>query len=302
MNELSYYPRLCDRIGVGLLVCTAASLIASALLSAVLYIVAPAFSENMTALLIISNICTYLIAPAAMLAVIGKLPEGALPDRSVTSRRFGKLTVEGLGLIFGLSIVTNGLILAISALTGADTTNVLDAAMTQLTPGLAFLFMVIIAPVFEEVIFRRLLLDRLLFLGDWTALLLSSLFFGLFHTNLYQFLYATVVGMVLGYIRIITGRMRWNVLLHMFINLFCGVLPNYLYDNELYTGLLGLTVIASIVYAIRFLIRNRPWKELYAGPVEAHGNEKLAACLTSVPFWICVLFHLGLSVYNILPA
>lgn len=211
------------------------------------------------------NIVSLLIVyPAGLIVMklgLRHLPEPRLvPQTPPTARQLFSGTAVALGLMYLSNLITQYLLIA------TETENLLDTYMED-TPALYLvLTTVIFAPICEEYIFRRLLLDRLLFLGDWTALLLSSLFFGLFHTNLYQFLYATVVGMVLGYIRIITGRMRWNVLLHMFINLFCGVLPNYLYDNELYTGLLGLTVIASIVYAIRFLIRNRPWKELYAGP------------------------------------
>lgn len=198
-----------------------------------------------------------------------------------------------LGLLYGSSMLTDFL------LANTETVDYANEAVAQEPLLFALLCTVILAPVCEELIFRRLLLDRLLFLGDWSALLLSSLFFGLFHTNLYQFFYAVAVGLVLGYVRIMTGRVGWSIVLHMFINLFCGVLPNYLPQEMWVDSLLGAVVIGTISYAVVYLVREKPWRELYPGPTEFTAGEKCRACLTSVSFWCCVLVHLGLSIYYI---
>ena len=47
---------------------------------------------------------------------------------------------------------------------------------------------VIIAPVMEELVFRKYLVDRLVPYGQKTAVVLSGLFFGLFHGNFISFL------------------------------------------------------------------------------------------------------------------
>lgn len=197
----------------------------------------------------------------------------------------------GLGVLYAASYVTQLL------LAGTDTFDYAAEAIAEEPLFFSLLCSVLLAPIFEELIFRKLLLDRLLFLGDWSALLLSSLFFGLFHTNLYQFLYAAAVGMVLGYIRIMTGSMKWNILLHMFINLYCGVLVDYLpgYFWDLYE----VIAIVSMVFAAGYLIRHKPWRNLYPGPTGLSPAEKVKACLTSPAFWICAALHLGLSVYYI---
>ncbi|MBQ9166682.1 MAG: CPBP family intramembrane metalloprotease [Oscillospiraceae bacterium] len=201
----------------------------------------------------------------------------------------------GLGVMYLANLFTQYLLIP------TETENAVESFMTETPIGYLVLTTVILAPICEEYIFRRLLQDRLLFLGDWTALVISSLFFGLFHTNLYQFFYATAVGLVLGYIRIMTGKMRWNILLHLFINLFCGVLPEYIYESEIGSSIVSLMVIWSIFYAVRYLVQKKPWRDLYPGPTDTPGREKVMACLTSPAFWICVALHLGLSVYYILP-
>lgn len=203
--------------------------------------------------------------------------------------------VTALGVLYWSSMLTNLL------LAETETVDYANQAIAQEPLFFALLTTVLLAPVCEELIFRRLMLDRLLFLGDWSALLISSLFFALFHTNLYQFFYAFTVGLILGYVRIMTGRVGWSILLHMFINLFCGVLPSYLPQEEWVDVLLGLVVLGSMAYSVTFLLTQRPWGQLYPGPLPVTGGEKARACLTSVTFWLCVGIHLGLSIYYIIP-
>lgn len=299
MNELSVYRRLCDRIGVGLLACTGASLVSSALLSAILYIVAPTLTENIVVTLVMSNLCTYIIAPAVMLAVIWRLPMGALPDRSVTPKRFGKLALEGVAMIFGLSFLTNGLIYGISALTGTDTTNILDSTLPQLSPGLAFLFLVIIAPVFEEYIFRHLLLRRLLPLGQGVAVVVSAAAFGLFHSNLYQFFYATGLGIFFGCVTVKTGQLRWTIALHAIMNLVGGVIPLLLQEaNEMVIGIWGCSILALLVGGILLLVKD--WRNLM--PRKDSTELHWRAVITSPGMIVYALTALVISVVVIFVA
>lgn len=238
-----------------------------------------------------------VVYPAGVLAIglmLRSFPTPKLvPGPTPSSGEIVSGAAIGVGMLYLGNLVTQ------LFLENTDTVDYANEAISQEPFLIAIVMTVIIGPVLEELIFRKLLLDRLLFLGDWSALLLSSLFFGLFHTNLYQFLYAITVGLVLGYIRIMTGRMRWNILLHMFINLFCGVLMDYLPDADWIWNALNVLILATMIYAIVYLIRKQPWRELYPGPTPCSGKEKWIACLTSPAFWVCVVLHLGLSVYYI---
>lgn len=245
---------------------------------------------------LISPLIVYPAGFFAMGLCLRHLPAPKLtkqPTPSLSQLFSGTLTA--LGILYLSNFLTQLL------LSEAGTENLLDSYMEETPLVYLVLTTIILAPICEEYIFRKLLLDRLLFLGDWTALLISSLFFGLFHTNLYQFFYATAVGLVLGYVRVMTGSMKWNILLHMFINFYCGVLPGYLWSYDWLMALSSYIVLFAIIFAIRFLLQTRPWSNLYPGPTGLSGREKLSACLTSPAFWICVALHLGLSVYYILP-
>ena len=76
----------------------------------------------------------------------------------------------------------------------------------------------LLAPVCEELCFRWMILRRLRPWGDGFALCASALLFALVHGNLYQMLYAFVVGLVLGGVLLHTGSLKGCILLHAGVN------------------------------------------------------------------------------------
>ena len=83
---------------------------------------------------------------------------------------------------------------------------------------------VIIGPIIEEFIFRKLMLDRLSRYGAVVSIVISGLSFGLFHGNLYQFFYAALLGSLLAFVTLKTGNWLYSVILHILINFFGSVL------------------------------------------------------------------------------
>lgn len=84
-----------------------------------------------------------------------------------------------------------------------------------------FLYSCLAAPVIEEIVFRGLVLRGLERYGRGFALLISSIFFGLFHGNIIQSPYAFIVGLVLGYVTL-EYHISWAMLMHMINNLVLG--------------------------------------------------------------------------------
>ncbi len=84
---------------------------------------------------------------------------------------------------------------------------------------LGFLMVAVAAPILEETLFRGVLLRALLKkFNPWTAILLSAVAFGIFHMNPWQFLYATVLGIWLGYIYWKTRSLFYPIIIHMVLN------------------------------------------------------------------------------------
>lgn len=89
----------------------------------------------------------------------------------------------------------------------------------------------ILAPIAEELVFRGLVFRRM---KDWMkpglAVVFSSLLFGLYHGNMVQFLYATLMGMILAVIYHRTGTLWTSILAHITANLWS------LFGNEWWTA------------------------------------------------------------------
>ncbi len=85
-------------------------------------------------------------------------------------------------------------------------------------------FLAVISPVMEEYVFRRCLLERTLPYGERTAVLVSALLFGLFHSTLSQFCYAFLLGIVFGCVYVRTRRLRYTAGLHILINSLSSLL------------------------------------------------------------------------------
>lgn len=88
---------------------------------------------------------------------------------------------------------------------------------------------VIMAPIFEEIIFRGIIQKGLMNKGvePWKAILLSSILFGIIHANPWQFVGATLLGFVLGLVYYKTKSLLLPMLLHGFNNLCSSVLIFY---------------------------------------------------------------------------
>lgn len=84
-----------------------------------------------------------------------------------------------------------------------------------------FLYICLLAPISEEMLFRGLIMRSLEPYGKKFAILASSFLFGIFHGNLVQSPYAFVVGLVLGYVAM-EHSMVWAMVLHMINNLLLG--------------------------------------------------------------------------------
>jgi len=122
-----------------------------------------------------------------------------------------------------------------------------------------FLYASVLAPVWEEILFRGYVLRALRPYGKRFAILGSALLFGIFHGNLLQTPYAVLMGLVLGYVTV-EYSIVWAVLLHMFNNLVLADLLTRLTAqwSELAFGTLNLLLFGGgALVSLVILVRNR---------------------------------------------
>lgn len=110
-----------------------------------------------------------------------------------------------------------------------ETTRI-DSPLRAITVPFAF---VLVAPVTEELLFRGLLLPALATRhGNALAVVATSVLFGLFHLDLQAAVYATMMGLLLGAVRVRAGSVLPAIALHAGFNALPIVLPEELWPIE----------------------------------------------------------------------
>ena len=173
----------------------------------------------------------YLIAVPVGLLIMRKAPAAPLEKRPL---KFGRLIVTAIicvfmmyaGNLFGMLVTS-----LLQGLLGLGAVNPLLSYAMDDNIWIKLLFMVILAPVIEEYIFRKQLIDRMNVYGEKLAVVTSALIFGLFHGNLSQLFYAFALGLVFGYVYLKTGRLRYSISLHMFVNFMGSVFGPWLLSH-----------------------------------------------------------------------
>lgn len=126
------------------------------------------------------------------------------------------------------------------------------------------LYAALAAPIIEEIIFRKLLLNKLRRYGDIPAILLSAIAFGLFHMNVAQMFYATALGIIFAYVAIRTNSIRYNILLHILVNSMGVVIaPFATKQNVVFSMILVAWVFTCITLGLVLLILNIKKIRLY---------------------------------------
>ena len=223
--------------------------------------------------LILTTLVNDLIAmPLCWLIFLKRLPknEALAPDAADrTPLRFGTLAFF-FPCVYALAAAGSMTGQLIGLLSGKGLSNVVADVILSVNPWVTLLCASIVAPVAEELFFRKALIDRLSRFHPMDAILFSALLFGLIHGNLTQFLYAFPIGVLFGIIYWRTKNIRYTILLHVAMNTIGGVIPQIVTFLTQGTGegpaamlgalvsmLFASFVLGLIVVGIIFLIRFR---------------------------------------------
>ena len=166
----------------------------------------------------------YVIGVPAAWLLLKKLPRRPLERHPISVTELLKYFVIAEGLAYIANLIGNLVVLPVYYLADVEYENVVVSLVEQGNPLIRILFIVVIGPFFEELVFRKLLIDRLNVYGGRLAAITSAVLFGLFHCNIQQTLYAAVIGFIFAYVYQKTGSMLWPWILHMMINFNGSVL------------------------------------------------------------------------------
>lgn len=213
----------------------------------------PGLLEDSNLSLIISMLPLYLFGMPLMAFLIRRLPADRIAVHKLNIRQW----LLAFCICYGLMYVSNlmGIFTTeiIGILKGSAVENVVAELVAELSPWAAVPFMVVLAPIFEEYIFRKLIIDRTIHYGEGIAIVVSAFLFALFHGNLNQFAYAFVLGLFWGFLYAKTGSVKYTIWMHMCIN-FLGSVPGMLMmRSEAYQGILTLASADDLQQLALFL-------------------------------------------------
>lgn len=188
----------------------------------------PELLKNGNFSLLLSCVIQYVIAFPLLALSLKKLPARTPEVRELDGKRLFKyLTIVVFVMQIG-SYISSIILAALETNLGSVPQNSVETLLSESNILLSVLLVGIIGPIVEEIIFRKLFIDRLIPYGEAIAVFLPSAIFGLIHGNLYQLFYAFLIGAALSYIYVKTGKIIYTAAIHIFINLFCGVFPSYI--------------------------------------------------------------------------
>ena len=238
---------------------------------------APAWAESGWFTPALAFVPMYCVGFPVFLWLLPKAPpRELLPEkRQIPGRELFPILLMCLGVLYPGNLLGQGADWLLRRLFhNAAGGNSLEAIINASGTWAFFLVAVVLAPIMEELTFRKLLLDRMRTIDKPSALFFTALAFGLFHSNVVQFFYAFGVGIIFGCIYLRTGRIGYSMALHVVINFFGSAAmlflmgdldltnldPAVLMENLLPLlglGAYALMLIAGSIAGIVLLIRYR---------------------------------------------
>ena len=286
-------------------------------------------TPNLTSLITFAMIVISvdIIGFPLILGLTKSIPKRDIPKQHLGFFKFLPYIFMTFGIGIPLSFVGSIINTLLTLPFGGSNTSVILELLNSSSLLPRVLVVGILAPIFEELIFRKVLIDRLSRYSTFLAIFVSGLFFGLYHGNFSQFFFATGIGLLFAFLYSKTGKIHLTIILHMIVNLFTSVItttalqkvhaanPNMDMSQEFlmshpeafaatilmgltYACLALLTIIGIIIFIIFAATRKFRLEKVEGEPTI---KEALKALFTSKYAWLFILSTIGLFVFSHLP-
>ena len=199
---------------------------------------------SQTATMIIGTLSIALVGfPVLLLMLLPKKASKPIKSKTNPIKLLPYLTISALCVISGVllgSIIKS----VLGEILGAEMQDIVSSGLEGVPLWLILIFVCVFPGIFEELIFRKLVIDKTREFGDFAAVVFSALTFGIFHGNFEQFFYAFFTGLLFGYVYVKTGRILYTIILHTTVN-FCG---------SVVTTLIQDSTVAQLIYLIAVFV------------------------------------------------
>ncbi len=213
------------------------------------------YMDHMTVILLAVNLLLLLFMGLwYYLLALKKRPEGA-------GRREAPFTWKSAGIILCIAISLQCLISVLLAVWQYLDPKQIEAyaeLIEQSGIGTLTLFSaiatVVMAPIAEELVFRGVVIEYLKRTGAgfWVINGIQALFFGIYHLNLVQGVYAFIMGLACGYLALKYRTLLASVCLHMAFNAYATFLSPLLemLESSMPAAYYAVTLIVGLVLVI----------------------------------------------------
>lgn len=187
--------------------------------------------NNFNAITIVSAICNYILPFPVLFYLMRKIEKQEMEKESLSLKKFLlylsiTFTLMWIGNMVGLAITS-----AIGSLFHTEITNPVQTLIGSTDIWLNMILISVLGPIFEEIFFRKFLIDRTIKYGARVSIILSAVIFGFFHGNLSQFFYAFLLGGFFAYVYIRTGKIIYTIILHIIVNLMGSVVSLFVVQS-----------------------------------------------------------------------
>ncbi len=228
LPNLKLERRHCSNVGMALLIYAVLSLVLQFGAQMLLSEFAPAMLDIPLVFFAALLLPTYIVGTPLCALTMRFSPPDKIEKKKLRPRQFFVALLMCFTLMYAGNLVGN-LLGSLADMVFKGSSGISDL-LTNSTPLANLVFVVLLAPIVEELIFRKFIVDRLVRYGEVPAIICSGMLFGLFHGNFYQFFYAALLGIFFAFIYAKTGRIRITILLHTVVNFFGGFVAPIILD------------------------------------------------------------------------
>ncbi|WP_405298032.1 CPBP family intramembrane glutamic endopeptidase [Methanobrevibacter sp.] len=221
---MNIHKKFFSKIGVNYLILGIMAIIFQIIIVNIISIINPEYLHNINIVTTISSLCNYILPFPIFYLLMKKLDDVEIEKASVNAKTFIlytgiTITLMWIGNVTGLIIT-----MLLSGAMQNDIANPVQQLINSADIWINLLVISIFAPICEEILFRKFLIDRTIKYGAKVSIILSAVLFAFFHGNLNQFFYAFLMGGFFAYVYIRTGKITYTIILHAIVNLMGSVM------------------------------------------------------------------------------
>ena len=216
------------RIGIGYALFSSITFAVTMIIARLVYMLSPEFYNTTLFMNAITPVALYIFALPVLLIILSGSESKPPEKRKMSAKAWFMMLLVAFGCMYIGSYIGNFVMAYLSEIMNYDYSNGLNSIIDNEKLWITAIFTVIVAPIGEEIVFRKLIIDRTQKYGAFVSIGLSALMFGLMHGNFYQFFYCFALGIILGYIYYTTGNVWLTIAMHAVINFVGGILSSFL--------------------------------------------------------------------------